>query len=349
MANSWRTAMVAGGVGAAGCLVAVFFAQAALSGDKSDKPYDRAAWKAKYQRPTTIPYPEANPYSAAKATLGRTLFFDPILSGAQTKSCGGCHNPSLSWQDGLPRAVGVKQLPIRTPTLLNVAWVPKLAWDGHFRNLEAVTWGPISSPNNMNLPKDVAVKRLSAIPGYVKMFNAAFGPGPVTARKVEFALATFERSIVSGEAPFDRWIKGDEKAISEAAKRGFDVFNAKGRCAACHMGWAFTDASFHDIGSARGDDLGRGKLFPTSVSLRYAFKTPTLRDVARRAPYMHNGALATLEEVIDLYDKGGIERPSRAEDVRVLNLTAQEKADLVAFMETLTGTPQAIDIPQAPR
>jgi cytochrome c peroxidase len=201
----------------------------------------------------------------------------------------------------------------------------------------------------MGLPKDEAVKRLSAIPGYVKMFAAAFGPGPVTPRKVELALATFERSIVSGEAPFDRWIRGDEQAIGEAARRGFDVFNTKGHCAACHMGWAFTDASFHDIGSARGDDLGRGKLFPTSVSLRYAFKTPTLRDVARRAPYMHDGALATLEEVIDLYDKGGIERPSRAKDVRPLNLTAQEKADLVAFMETLTGTPQSIDIPQAPR
>jgi len=346
MANSWRTAMLAGRVGAAGCLIIVLAAQTSLTGAG---PAERAAWQAKYTRPVEIPYPESNPWSEAKARLGRTLFFDPILSGSQTRSCAGCHNPSLSWQDGLPRAVGTKELPLRTPTLLNVAWVPKLGWNGHFRNLEAVTWGPISSPNNMNLPKDEAVKRLAAIPGYVKLFNAAFGPGPVTTRKVELALATFERSIVSGEAPFDRWIGGDEKAISEAAKRGFDVFNGKGNCAACHTGWAFTDASFHDIGSARGDDFGRAELFPSSVSLRYAFKTPTLRDVARRAPYMHDGALATLEEVIDLYDKGGIERPSRAKDVRVLKLTAQEKADLVAFMETLSGTPQPVSIPSAPR
>jgi cytochrome c peroxidase len=227
--------------------------------------------------------------------------------------------------------------------------VPRLAWDGHFRNLEAVTFGPISSPKNMNLPKGEAVKRLAAIPGYVKLFNEAFGPGPVTARKIELAFATFERSIVSGEAPFDRWIKGDERAIGDDAKRGFDVFNGKARCAACHMGWAFTDASFHDVGSAKGDDLGRGKLFPTSVKLRYAFKTPTLRDVSRRAPYMHDGAVATLADVIELYDKGGIERPSRAEDVRPLHLTAQEKRDLVAFLDTLTGVSEPITIPPAPR
>jgi cytochrome c peroxidase len=341
--------MVVGGIGAAGCLVIVLAAQAALPGDQSDRTYSRAAWKVQYQRPVAIPYPEGNPHSEAKSRLGRTLFFDPILSGPQTKSCASCHNPTLSWQDGLPRALGIEKLPIRTPTLLNVAWVPKLGWDGHFRNLEALTFGPISSPKNMDLPKDEAVKRLSAIPGYVKLFNEAFGPGPVTPRKIELALATFERSIVSDEAPFDRWIKGDERAISEAAKRGFDVFNTKGNCAACHMGWAFTDASFHDIGTARGADLGRGQLFPTSVSLRYAFKTPTLRDVARRAPYMHDGSVATLGFVIDLYDKGGIDRPSRAKDIRPLNLTTEEKADLIAFMETLTGVQEPIAIPRAPR
>ena len=137
---------------------------------------------------------------------------------------------------------------------------------------------------------------------------------------------------MSGDAPFDRWIKGDEHAIDNAAKRGFDLFNGKAHCAACHTGWAFSDSSFHDIGVARGDDIGRGRLFPTSEKLRYAFKTPTLRDVARRAPYMHDGSVATLSEVIDLYNKGGIDRPSRAEDIKPLGLTAQEKADLIAFL-----------------
>ena len=127
---------------------------------------------------------------------------------------------------------------------------------------------------------------------------------------------------MSKDSAFDRWIDGAETAISEPAKRGFDLFNGKANCAACHSGWAFTDASFHDIGSARGDDWGRGRLFPTSVALRYAFKTPTLRDVARRGPYMHDGSVPTLDAVLDLYDRGGIERPSRAEEIHRLGLTA---------------------------
>ncbi len=170
----------------------------------------------------------------------------------------------------------------------------------------------------MNLPEKVLIERLAAIPGYVDAFDAAFGKGDITRRKVELALATFERTIVSNDAPFDHWVAGDETAISASAKHGFDLFNGKANCAACHSGWAFTDASFHDIGSARDDDIGRGRLFPTSVKLQYAFKTPTLRDVARRAPYMHDGSLPTLEDVIDLYDRGGIDRPSRADEIHPL-------------------------------
>ena len=163
------------------------------------------------------------------------------------------------------------------------------------------------------------------------------------------ALATFERSIVSTGAPFDRWIDGDETAIDESAKRGFDLFNGKANCAACHSGWAFTDASFHDIGTARNDDIGRGRLFPTSVKLQYAFKTPTLRDVARRGPYMHDGSVPTLEAVIDLYDRGGIERSSRADEIHPLGLTKDEKADLIAFLHTLDGTLQPVLFPELPR
>ena len=154
-------------------------------------------------------------------------------------------------------------MPLRTPTLLNVAWVPRPGWTGHFRSLEAVAFGPITSPGNMNLPEAELIKRLLEIPGYVRAFHTAFGDGKITRQNIELALATFQRSIVSGEAPFDRWIKGDEGAISEAAKRGFDLFNGKAHCASCHSGWAFTNSSFHDIGTAKGDDIGRGKLFPT--------------------------------------------------------------------------------------
>jgi cytochrome c peroxidase len=154
---------------------------------------------------------------------------------------------------------------------------------------------------------------------------------------------------VSNEAPFDRWIGGDPKAISESAKRGFVLFNTKANCAACHSGWAFTDSSFHDVGVAKGDNIGRGKLFPTSVKLKYAFKTPTLRDVARRGPYMHDGSVATLDDVIALYDRGGIDRPSRDSEIHPLNLSGAEKADLIAFLQTLNGAPTAYAVPPLPR
>jgi cytochrome c peroxidase len=311
----------------------------------------RHAWQEQYRRPAEIPFPKANPYSDAKFRLGRTLFFDPILSGSGARSCASCHNPGLSWADGHPRAIGENQqpLPLRTPTLLNVAWTPKLGWDGHFRDLEGVAIGPITSADNMNLPENVMIERLSAIPGYLDAFDAAFEGRDITRRKIELALATFERLIVSSEAPFDRWINGDETAINEAAKSGFDLFNGKANCAACHSGWAFTDVSFHDVGTARHGDIGRGRLFPTSVKLQYAFKTPTLRDVARRAPYMHDGSIPTLESVIELYDRGGIDRPSRAEEIHPLGLTSVEKADLVAFLQTLNGAPQPASIPELPR
>ena len=274
----------------------------------------RVQWQKNYRRPAEIPFPQSNPYSDAKLRLGKMMFFDPLLSGSNVRSCATCHNPGLSWGDGQARAIaeGQKPLGLRSPTLLNVAWVPKLGWDGHFRDLEAVAMGPITGVTNMNLPEKDLVARLSTIPGYVSAFHAAFGKGEITRKKIELALATFERSIVSGDAPFDRWVAGDKNAMSEAAQRGFDLFNGKANCAACHSGWAFTDSSFHDIGSAKGDDLGRGKLFPKSEKLQYAFKTPTLRDVARRHPYMHDGSVPTLEAVIELYDRGGIERRSRS-------------------------------------
>jgi cytochrome c peroxidase len=309
------------------------------------------AWHEKYKRPGEIPYPKEAPYSEAKFKLGRTLFFDPILSGSKSRSCETCHNPGLSWGDGQPLAIGEDQkpLPVRAPTLLNVAWTPKLGWDGHFRDLGAVGIAAITSPGNMNLSDKALPERLSAIPGYLDVFDAAFGEGDITVHKVEMALATFERSIVSSEAPFDRWLNGDDAAIGEAAKRGFALFNGKANCAACHSGWAFTDSSFHDIGTAHDDDIGRGRLFPSSTALKYAFKTPTLRDVAHRAPYMHNGSVPTLEAVIDLYDRGGIDRPSRDVEIHPLGLSAEEKADLIAFLRTLTGAVQPVSIPTLPR
>jgi cytochrome c peroxidase len=305
--------------------------------------------RAEFRRPTAIPFPVGNAFSPAKSRLGEMLFFDPLLSGSRSRSCASCHSPTLSWADGLPRAVGEKLLAFRSPSLIDVAFTEPLGWDGKFENLESVAFGPIANPSNMNLTEPELIARLSAIPGYLELFQLAFGEREITRRKIELALATFERTIVAGDSAFDRWIAGDENAINGAAKRGFQIFNGKGHCSACHSGPSLTDGSFHDIGTGKNDDIGRGRLFPSSAKLQYAFKTPTLRDVARRAPYMHNGSVATLEEVIALYDQGGIDRPSRSPLIAPLSLTADEKKDLLAFLQTLSETSPSVKIPTLPR
>lgn len=314
-------------------------------------PSREAELRAQFRRPSGgIPYPADNPFSPAKYELGRMLFFEPLLSRSGSRACATCHNPGLSWGDGLPTAMGdlAVALPLRSPTLLNIAWISVLGWYGKFPDLEDVAFGAISGAP-MSLDEETAKQRLGAIPGYVDAFRAAFGDGTVTRERVERAVATFERTLVSGPAPFDRWVEGDEHAIGEAARRGFALFTGRANCSGCHDGWAFTDGSFQDIGVGRDGDIGRARLFPSSVKLRYAFKVPTLRDVARRAPYMHDGSVPTLEAVIDLYDKGGIDRPSRSPKVRPLGLTSQEKDDLVAFLQTLTSAPEPIPMPILPR
>lgn len=320
----------------------------ALGGDGE---HHQADWRDGYRRPSLIPYPESNPYSAEKAKLGEALFFDPVLSGDRTYACVSCHFPSLAWGDDLPLAIGVRRqiLGLRSPTLLDVAWMPRLGWDGKFPDLESVAFRAISATANMDVSARETLERLSASPAYVRRFQAVFGPGPITQQTVEHALATYQRGIVSDPAPFDRWIEGDPSGLSEAQKRGFALFETKAGCSGCHSGWAFTDYSFQDIGSATGTDFGRGALFPSSVALRYAFKVPTLRDVARRAPYMHNGSIPTLEAVIDLYDRGGIARPSRSSRIKPLGLTAVEKDELIAFLQALTGVSRPVVAPLQPR
>lgn len=311
-----------------------------------------AAVKAAFRRPAGgPPFPEDNPFTQAKYDLGRTLFFEPMLSGSGTTSCASCHNPGLSWGDGLARAVGDagSTMALRSPTLLNIAWLPLLGWDGKFHDIEQVTFVAITGRANMALGAEAAQQRLTAIPGYVDAFAAAFGDGAVTRERIEQAMATFERTLTSGPAPFDRWIDGDDGAIDSSAKRGFGLFTGRAGCADCHSGWTFTDGSFQDIGTARNGDLGRGQLFRSSVKLQYAFKVPTLRDVARRAPYMHDGSVPSLEAAIDLYDRGGIDRPSRSPSVRPLHLTPAEKSDLIAFLHTLDSDPEPFPVPVLPR
>jgi len=311
----------------------------------------RARVMALYQPPPFIPFPPDDPFTAAKADLGRALFFDKRLSGSQTTACGSCHRPEQGWTDGRPRAIGDggREMDRRAPSLIDIAWLPALGWDGKFPDIEAVTFGAITSHGNMNLSEPEALARVSSDPAYVHAFAAIFPDHKVSAANIEAAIASFERLIVSiPNSPFDRWIAGDENAISQAAKRGFDLFNGGAHCSGCHSGWAFTDGSFHDVGSATRTDIGRGQYFPTSQDLQYAFKTPTLRGVAQRAPYMHDGSVESLADVIAAYNRGGIARPSRAALIGPLHLTADQQADMLAFLETLSGPTSSSDQPPFP-
>ncbi len=200
----------------------------------------------------------------------------------------------------------------------------------------------------MNLSEAELIERLSAIPGYVDAFDRGVRLGRDHAAQDRACAGRVSSApSIRARPPSTAGSRATRAAIDAAAKRGFDLFNGKARCSGCHNGYALTDGSFHDIGTAHGDDIGRGRLFPTSVKLRYAFKTPTLRDVARRAPYMHDGSVATLDEVIDLYDRGGIDRPSRSALIFPLQLTSDEKADLIAFLQTLNSPPQPFAVPVA--
>jgi cytochrome c peroxidase len=306
--------------------------------------------KQNYRRPDTIPFPKENPYTPEKAALGKKLFFDTRLSAANLLSCASCHSPAYGWGDGQPRGVGhgMKVLGRRSPSIINAAYGEIFMWDGRAATLEEQALGPIQADVEMNLPLEQVVARLNAIPEYGPLFKAAFPGEPVGPATLSKAIATYERTVVSGRAPFDAWIEGSDDAISQAAKRGFTLFNGKGDCAACHRGWNFTDDSFHDIG-LRTDDIGRGKFVPNVAKMKHAFKTPNLREIARRGPYMHNGSIPTLEAVVAHYNEGGVERPSRAERIKPLSLTREEQQDLVAFMHTLTSSLEPTAVPVLPR
>jgi cytochrome c peroxidase len=325
-------------------LVVAAFATVPLAAAAAETP-TLAEMKALYVRPETIPFPEDNAFTPEKATLGQMLFFDPRLSGANYISCATCHNPSFAWGDGLPRGIGhgMTVLGRRTPTVLNLAWTELLMWDGRKASLEEQALGPMEAKVEMNQDLDELPQKLSAIEGYRRQFEAIFPEDGITLDTIAKAIATYERTIVSGEAPFDRWIEGDEDAISESAKRGFVTFNTKGNCAACHAGWNFSDGGFYDIGLP-DEDVGRFAILDLP-SMQHAFKTPTLREVELRGPYMHDGSVATLEAVIEHYDNGFVERPSLSGEMRKLDLTREEKADLVAFLSTLTGENPPVNVP----
>lgn len=299
----------------------------------------------------SYPFPPDNVPTSERILLGRTLFFDPIVSGSNWISCASCHNPGLAWTDGLKTAVGhnMKILGKNTPTILNGAYGNKMFWDGRADNLEEQALGPITSPDEMNQNMEELILELKNIPGYKNLFSKAYPSEEISAATIGKAIASFERTIFSTESAFDRWKKGDKAALSESAQRGFTVFNGKANCSSCHQGEQFSDNGFHNIGLKNAvKEVGRFKIVPVK-SMKGAFKTPGLRDVALTGPYMHDGSYTTLEEVIEHYDRGGDEKNNLDPNMLALKLTDQEKTDLVEFMKSLSGKRVSITIPEFPR
>lgn len=302
-----------------------------------------------FARPAEVPQGKNNRSTPARIELGKRLFFDPRLSGSNFISCATCHNPAMGWSDGQKTAVGhgMQVLGRATPTILNTAYQRTQFWDGRASTLEEQALGPIVAAGEMNQPLDELVVELKAIPGYVEMFASAYPGEGITAETIAKAIATFERTAIATESDFDRWLAG-KNSMSREALWGFVVFKGKGNCTACHTGHNFTDDKFHNIGLKGVENPGRYAIEP-KAGLKGVFKTPTLRDTALTAPYMHNGAYATLEEVVEHYDAGGFKNGGDpSEDMKKLNLSMEDKKALVAFLKTLTGDPVEITLPRLP-
>jgi cytochrome c peroxidase len=310
-----------------------------------------------------VPIPKDNPPTAETIALGRRLYYDPALSMDGSVSCASCHGPEHGFSDGKRVSNGVqnKTGTRNSPTVLNSAYFDVQFWDGRAPSLEVQAEGPVQNPVEMAHTLKGVEARLNADPSYRAQFAAAFGPRPITYEMVEKAIATFERTVVTGNSPFDRWKYGhDENAVNESVKRGFVVFTSKdkGNCAACHLvgnDYALlTDNKFHNVGIGvhvdKIADKGRYDVTKNEAD-RGAFKTPSLRNVALTAPYMHDGSLKTLKEVVDYYIGGGNSNAHLDKNMRVLDfLTGQERADLQAFLESLTGEmPPNIGPPEAPK
>ena len=301
------------------------------------------AIKARYRRPADIPFPEDNPFSTEKAALGRALFFDASLSADGTLACATCHRPDRNWSDGLPRAIGRGGVALsrRTPATIDLAWSAAVLWDGRMDDLETQAIDPIRLPKIGNRSPAELAAALQQTGVYASAVIAAFGDAAITPARIAAALATFERTLVSPRSAFDAWIEGDEAAVGEDAKRGFLLFNGTAGCASCHAGWRFTDDGFHDIGLPDEADAGRGQFLPREPTLQHAFKTPTLRStgggVALIGPFMHDGSITTLDDVLTHYASGFVRRASLDPAIRAVALSAADRRDLTAFLASINA------------
>jgi cytochrome c peroxidase len=283
----------------------------------------------------TVTVPDDNPLTAEKIALGKQIFWDKRLSGDGSVACVSCHLPEHGWAD--PRQfsvhVGGARSPRHSPTLVNRLFSERQGWAGSFDSLEDFTRRDVTRRDGR-----MVFQHLAAIPGYQHVFHQVFGT-EVSADGIAQAVASYMRTILSGNSAYDRFRAGDQSALSPAARRGLGLFEGKARCVRCHAGPNFTDEGYQNLGVGLGKenpDLGRYQVTKREAH-KGAFKTPTLRDVARRPPYMHDGSLRTLGEVIALYDNGGLPNPGLSPEIAPLHLTAEERDDLVAFLESLTG------------
>jgi len=302
--------------------------------------------------------PEANPLTPEKVALGQQLFFDPRLSADDTVSCATCHDPRKGFSNGERVGIGIRgqRGKRNVPTVLNAALNDFYFWDGRAASLEEQALGPMQSPLEMGQSHKATVAKLRGLKGYRAQFARIFGTEAFTIREVAAAIASFERTLLTGNSPFDRYKFGGEAgALTAAEERGFGLFREKARCVKCHLvdefSAPFTDNRFHNLGvgtDGPAPDVGRFAVSKEPKD-RGKFKTPTLRNVSQTAPYMHDGRFATLEEVLDFYDKGGIRNPNLDPDVAPLGLTAAEKADLLAFLRALDGAPLRVAAPPLPR
>jgi cytochrome c peroxidase len=301
--------------------------------------------------PLSAVVPADNPQTDAKVRLGMQLYFDTRLSADNTISCATCHKPDTGWAHHAPTDTGIKgQVGGRNSgTIVDAAHMKFQFWDGRAGSLEEQALGPIHNPIEMGETLENVVRKLNAIPGYKQQFQEVFGTD-VTTDGIAKAIAAFERTVVSGPSPYDRYIMGDRNAMSAAAVRGMKIFNGKGHCTPCHSGPMFSDQGFHNLGVGMNKpkpDVGRIEVTKDPKDWG-RFKTPGLRNVAVTFPYLHDGSEKTLMDVVEFYNRGGI--PNRNLDplMQPLNLTGQEKENLVAFLEALTGPFPVLETPPLP-
>ena len=313
----------------------------------------------------TFSIPSDNPVTKGKVELGKQLFFDKRLSKNDSISCADCHRAQDGWSDPKAGSIGITSVPTdrNSQSLLNVGYSRFFFWDGRSMSLEDQAVKPITNPHEMGMESlDEVVEKISKIPGYTEQFDLVFDDG-ITAKSIGDAISAFERTLIGGNSPYDRYLNGDKTALSESALRGKELFFKKGHCSACHSGPLFTDHGFHNIGVGLAD-TGAGQAVKPSDKGRFevtgrkgdkgSFKTPGLRDIHLTAPYMHGGQIATLEEVVEFYDRGGDLRgeqnPQLDEEMFPLKLTPQEKSDLVEFMRVglASGTYPNVEPPTLP-